>query len=289
MISRLPRATPVYVLGDSHAAIFADRLVLVTGAAPRTFVLRTLYAPGLRGSTVLDEHGGLAQPLRAALRFGHLLVNAGGNLEPYHRTSDKHWLGLAAAELRKRKDPALVLTVGGLDVYDAAVSWPYDDIAPPENMAPADAARWGEPDPVGTFEMAAWFRQRFAPLAGALAQLRTMGFERLALLSIVPPVTSDYAFRTITAAQGIRVRRTNRMGLRYKLVLHANQTLQAVAREAGVLYVDRWAAHTADGLVRPGLLGDNIHLGDAAADESAGAIVSAMFDAAPVLARNGAL
>jgi hypothetical protein len=287
--SRLPRATPIYVIGDSHAAAYDDRLVWMGKGIDRAFVFRALYCPALRASACLDDLGRLAQPVRAAMRFANLLVHTGDWFEAFHRTADPHWQAFAGAENRwPRQDPAIVFSVGALDVLDAVVSWPHDDAQPPGGLPAADAGRWPLTDAAAAAQTAAYVRERVEPLANALAQLRKLGFGNLALMSVVPPTRSDGAFRAIVARQDIVLgKRAQWLALRYKLLLHVNEALRAIANRTGARYVDRWQDQTEGGLVRRDVLNDNVHLTDAAADDSAAAIVTQVFG--PALLERGAV
>src|ERR1700676_267896 len=134
------RPEPIYVLGDSHAMAF--NLRLYAGDDGRRFLFQTLYTPGIVAAACAGKNGDLSPAIATALAGAGLLVDVAGHREPLHRTLDPHWRHLAVVEGRPRTDPAIVLSVGALDMghFGAGLS-DVEDFALPASLVEGTGVR----------------------------------------------------------------------------------------------------------------------------------------------------
>lgn len=277
------RPESIYVVGDSHS--LAYNLRLYTTGDDRQFLFQSLYA-GLSASVCAGSDGELSPALAAPLSRAGLLVKVDGRYEAFHRTEDPQSRLFAQMEDRPRVDPPIVLSIGGLDVMHFGVSLSkIDDIALPpaltESTGPLSEPALFEAMPFDDAVLI--FSDRMLPLAQGLRELQHHGFTRLALLSLAPPTPNDEAFRAMRATLGLTETASHAtLSWRSKCALVANAVLASIARETGVLFVDRWSDQVRNGVALPGLLDDWMHLSTWASDATALAIID-RFGGAPVV------
>ena len=272
-----PMARPecIYVLGDSHSLPYHMRLY--SGADGRQIVFQALYSPGFAAELCVGTHGELAPAIAGALTRGGLLVDVDGRAEALHRTHDGHWQHCCVVGGRPRTDPAIVLSVGGLDAaHFGSGPSDVDDIALPEALVQRTGPLSAAPLPgaVPFDEAVRLLAEHMEPVAQAIRDLAWHGFRRVALLSVVPPTARDSAYRVLRTNLGLPVNQSNvATACRYKYAMVANVVLSRIAAETGVAFINRWNDQVCDGLVLPGLLTDWVHLSDWATDASARAII----------------
>ena len=267
--------TPIYVLGDSHALEFNMRLYETDD--DRQFLFLSAYAPGLTAAACAGSDGELSRALAGALTRSGLLVKAGGREQAFHRTDDPHWSHVALVQGRPRTQPAVAISIGGLDIVHFGVGLAEtDDIALPPELVEPSGPLSGDPAPgaLPFGEAVRLFGERLQPLEQGLRELRADGFERLALLSLAPPTPHDGAFRAVRADLGLTETPSHAsLAWRTKCALVANAALSAVAARSGVTFVDRWPDQVRGGVALPGLLTDWMHLTGWAADATATALI----------------
>jgi hypothetical protein len=258
------RPTPIYVLGDSHAAEF--NLRLYDADEQHRYLFLSAYAPGFAAAKFAGPDGAIAPVL------------AGGVAEPFHRTSDPHWSHFALVEDRPRTEPPIVVSIGGLDIVHFGVGLrEVDDIALPPELVEPSGPLGGEPLPGALpFEDAvSGFAEWMQPVARGLRDLREHGFERLALLSLAPPTPHDDAFRAVRANLNLPETPSHAtLAWRSKCALVANAVLARVASEAGIAFIDRWRDQVRGGVALPGMFTDWMHLSAWAVDATAAAIIA---------------
>lgn len=275
----ITRAEPIYVVGDSHVLLYADRIAPLPANPAALIVFHALYAPGLKAAAFADERGELSEQVRSALVAARLLVSSGDALEAYHRTMDPHWLAVEGAEDRPRVDPPIVLSTGGLDALDLIGGLPVDDFALPSRFRDPNSSRFSvtAKDAAAYDDVAAFFAPTFTSLDLGLRRLRAYGFERLAILSIAPPTANDTAFSLVVRHGGRFYPEPRcRTPFRYKVTMVVNGLMREAAAANGVTFIDRWEAQTVNGLIRPGLLNDNIHLNSQAWQDTAAAVIATL-------------
>lgn len=236
----LDRPTPLHFIGDSHTLAFSDRLYLHAGTERKLFIGRTGYINGLHARDVFAGdalHGSLIATLSAA----GLIVDGDDAFEAYHRSPRTHWQRVAGAEGRERSEPCIVLSCGTLDLVRI-----LGELA--SELRGAGSAAFA----------ARHIDATFAPLASGLQWFRAMGFDRLAVLSIVPFARSDDLFREYFLVRTDAAVRESIVGI-------ANRALAHVCARHGVAFIDR-SADLCDGSVqRNELFPDCIHIGEQAA------------------------
>ncbi len=264
------RPDPMYVAGDSQAVVYGDRVVL--GYGPRGYVTRALCC-GVLGGDLGGVDETLHEAFALALAGGGVVARVGGGYEAFHASGDAHVRSLAFVDQRERCDPPIVLACGGLDCARIGRDIPFDDIElPPDLNARFDVPIMCSANAQGAapwFEMLTLAHDRMAGLRRGLRVLRRMGFGRLAILSLPPPTDDESLFMGLRKTLALPIREA-RQGprLRYKLVLLMNDVLLRICREEGVDFIDRWSEQTRDGIVRPGVLVDAIHVTSAEADRT---------------------
>jgi hypothetical protein len=273
----------VYILGDSHAVAFDLRFF--AGQGNRPYLFQAVYAPGLNSANCAGDDGELSPLIASALEQRGLLVESGGRLRARHRSDDAVVRHLTALSGRPHDEaPAVAISIGGLDIVHFGVALTdVDDVAMPESLAERDGPL-SLPALAGALpfdDAVRAFAERMQPLAQALRDLRSHGFERLALLSLAPPTPRDDAFRNARASLQLPEKPSHAtLAWRTKLALVANTVLRTIADETGVVFVDRWSAQVRDGVALPGLLADRMHLSDWAADATALAVIEQLFGVA---------
>jgi hypothetical protein len=277
-----PRPDPIYVIGDSHAIVY--NLRLYTSDDGRQFLFESLYVPGFCAASCEAAEGELSPLISGALVRAGLLVDVDGRNEALHRTQDPHWVHSAVIEGRQRTDPAIVVSMGGLDVmhYGAGPS-EVDDIALPDSLVERIGPLSGAPlDGAVPFDEAvSRITEYLRPLADALRELQRHGFKRIALMSLVPPTPLDRAYRAVRIGLGLEVTPSNAaIAWRYKLFVVANIVLARIAAQTGVTFIDRWPDQIRDGVALPGLLSDWTHLSDWAANATALALIGHFHESA---------
>jgi hypothetical protein len=273
---RRPRR--IYVVGDSHALIYADRTVTDrAGTSAVTFT--ALHCRDTAASTCVGPDGRLAPGVRRALAEARLVVEDGDRIEALHRTTVPAWRYLAVAEDRAREDPALVFAFGGLDAFHLGARLPADTIrVPAELRGDAPAGLYATPPGSMPFAEALMIGSReLRPFADLLYGLRALGFGRMALLSVPPPTANDDAFRAAVANVQLDWSEPKlRLPFRHQIIRVVNEALRGLAAELGIPFVDRWADQVVRGVAAPGLLHDWLHIGSRPANETA-AVLADLF------------
>jgi hypothetical protein len=275
------RPESIYVLGDSHAMTY--NLRLYTTGDERQVLFQSFYA-GLSTPFCAAAEEQLSTAIRASLAHAGLLVKVGDRYEALHRTEDRLSMFFAQMEDRPRVDPAVVLSIGGLDIVHFGVGLAQiDDIALPPALAEAEGPLSAPtlPEAMPFDEAVELFSNQMQPLKQALCDLRQHGFERLALLSLAPPTPNDDAFRAARANLGLSETPSHAtLSWRTKCAMVANTVLSSIARDTGVLFIDRWSDQVRNSVALPGLLDDWMHLSTWASDATALAIIE-RFDGVP--------
>ncbi len=269
---------PVYVLGDSNVCTLADRVYRAPSG--RDYLFRALYVPGLRARDFAGPKGALGARVSAALEAERLLVGHGAVLQAAHATTSEHWLWVRDLEARPRVAPPLVIAAGVIDLHHVSVGITEPDIALPGELladpgTPA-VCRVTAPDALGAAEAMRRYLAVLEPLRTGLRQLRALGFTRLAIMGHAP-VSLDEAYvdRATERAGFPTIPRPAPTAFRYKGLLLCNAAAARICREENAAFVDRWGDNVGDdGLVKPGVLYDFIHLSDDATERSAAAIVA---------------
>jgi hypothetical protein len=278
LFGAMRRATPVYVLGDSHVLIYSDRVAERGG---ELFVFRSLYCPSLRAVDFVAEDGRLDERVRTQMGAARLLVEVNGRDEAFHKTRAREWRAAAVAADKVRETPALVIACGALDVLFRIADLHADDLVLPADLGRRfdvpGICRHARPGALSPARSGALFEQYLRPLRSGIRVLKELGFERLAMLSIPPPTVRSEQFHAIMATVGIRCSAARlHAGFRYKLMLLANDALHALCGEENVTFVNRWNDQTVRGLARSGLLHDAIHIGSEPCAETIGELLKAV-------------
>jgi hypothetical protein len=219
------RAVPVYFIGDSHTLVHNHLLYAKNGSH---YVTESHYVHGLYARDFCAD-GKISESVTAPLA---------GLLAP----TDDGW------RLRW-KDVTLVVQCGDLDARRAAIDLGADAglVLP---FDPQDRVPGRHPVPYALVEGGA--RKALEPLFAGLAQLRNMGFERLAVAAIPPPMHEDEWLKHQKPGPS--------EALRYAVVKTYNHVLRERAAAHGVRFLDYWPLVTKNGRRDPRFDLDGVHL-----------------------------
>jgi hypothetical protein len=147
------------------------------------------------------------------------------------------------------KDVTLIIQCGDLDARRAAIELGAEAglILP---FAPEERVAGSQPVPYALVEGEA--RRSLAPLFAGLSQFKKIGFERLAVAAVPPPMHEE------------EWRKHQRPGpteaMRYAVVKTYNHVLKACAADADVRFLDYWPLVTKDGRRDSRFDLDGVHL-----------------------------
>ena len=245
---------PLYCVGDSHTDSLNGMLLVDPITETPLAVGVALFAIPTAASMMGDAEGAIAATLVPLLYAMRLLRFAAASTEPalvlgprtfaVHPYAQTRWLMLFAGELDAR------YAINAVPL-DATVDVPDFDETPFEHH-PVQRV-------VLAHSLESELSKRIAPLIALVEKLRELGIERVALTSIPPPTLDDAAYQRIT---GI----ASHAATRYAVHVLVNRLLARCCAENEIAFVDTWAAETTGGVVRPGFLRDDIHLGREAAE-----------------------
>lgn len=219
------RAVPIYFIGDSHTLVHNHLLYTKNGTH---YITESHYVHGLYAREFCVD-GKIAESVTAPLAGLLALTDDGWRLR---------W-----------KDVTLVVQCGDLDARRTAIDLGAEAglVLP---FAPQERVSGTRPVPYALVENQA--RKSLEPLFLGLEQLRDMGFERLAVAAIPPPMHED------------EWRRHQKPGpseaLRYAVVRTYNHVLRELAAAHNVRFLDYWPLVTVDGRREPRFDLDGVHL-----------------------------
>jgi hypothetical protein len=269
--SRILRGESIIFLGESHTLSFADRVVLREAAAP--LVCHSIFlSSAICLATVTNSDGGLAGPVRNAMRSFRLLIDEPGeeaSEESVFMTPRKMWRNVARR--RFTVPPLIVICLGSYDIFRTINEFPAEDFAfgeTPLLHRPAPSFAVPLPDAMDAADAVAWFSARVEPLRAALQRLREVGFPRLSCLAVPPPtLDDDLTARAVNGLGGAVTPGKGRRAFRYKVAMLLNALVAQVCADEGVDFLDSWPLLTEGGIVRPDALMDAAHLNGGAVDE----------------------
>jgi lysophospholipase L1-like esterase len=238
---------PIHIVGDSHALPYKGLMFKEkwTGAWA---LARSCYISGFAAGDFYRADTGAFHP--EFIRFLEFegLVRDG---RATHLSRDPTDFSIAAAAGQPVRPPLVMIAVGDIDIR--AVIMPilgdrHDFVPPFETVLPV----LDKPlIPWDLIEEA--IDRQLAPLIAGLGQLVACGFSRLYVQAVVPPTRDEAAVRRLHGYDCPASVRT-------KLVEAFNRKLAALCRPIGVTVLDNWAALTQDGLLKPDLELDGVHL-----------------------------
>jgi SAM-dependent methyltransferase len=127
----------------------------------------------------------------------------------------------------------------------------------------------------------AWrrFAEPLEPLRAMLRMFRASRVMRVAVMGI-PPMSLDEedCDRNYRLAGVPPAPRSSMLAWRYKTLLLTNAALRRICGDEEFPYIDRWAAYSHDGFVRPELLRDFVHLNEQGMLMTASALIDALAD-----------
>jgi lysophospholipase L1-like esterase len=238
---------PIYIVGDSHALPYRGLMFREkwTGAWA---LARSCYISGFAAGDFYRPDTGEFQPdLIRFLEFEGLVRDGRAT----HLSMDATDFAIATAAGQPVKPPLIMVVVGDIDIR--AVIMPI--LADKHDFVPP----FETPLPVLDKPLIPWdlveeaIDRQLSPLIAGLRQLVACGFNRLYVQAVVPPTRNEAA-----------VRRLHGYGcpasVRTKLVDAFNRKLAEFCRPIGVTVLENWAALTQDGLLKPDLELDGVHL-----------------------------
>lgn len=239
MLVCVARPRPVYVIGDSQATVFADRVYQAPGQSSQ-FIARAKYLPGVTAAAFADASGALHEMVMTALTSECLVVpDDDGALKSIHRVESGHWRYAAVTMGWTRRSPVLVLMCGSLDVAQIL----YE-------LGPA-----ADDTSVSTSDLMNSVERRISAFESGLRTLRSYGFDDLFVHSVTPAHPDDQAFQ---AAMGFFAPAM----LRYKVSAMINARLALAAEATGAHFIDLWRFATDGMFGRPEFTLDGCHTND---------------------------
>lgn len=278
-LSPIARPTPISILGDSHVFALSDRVYRAPWG--ELFAFRSLYCPGLRTREFMRADGVLDDRVRLALQVGRVLMFNGAAMEAAHHAASPHWREITRLDDRLGVEPAVAVSSASIDVIEVANGIAETDVALPQPILDdprtPDVCRTTAPGALAADEAQRRFAAPLEPLRAGLRILRAHGLSRLAVLGL-PPISLDDGLcdAGYVSAGFSLVRRASRLAFRYKTMLLMNAALERLCGEEGVPFIDRWTALTTNGLVRPGVLRDFVHVSEKAAGHLAAQLIDVL-------------
>jgi hypothetical protein len=246
------RVFNVYIIGDSHALPYRNQLFREDWTG-QWVLARSRYVSGLTAHDLFDEGTGEFHPeLVRFLEYEGLVRNGRAT----HLSRDDVDFAIAKASGQSVTPPLILLTVGDIDIRGAIMPLlkdSHDFVPPVETALPLldkPLLPWDVLDKAMTL--------RIRPLIAGLRQLQESGFNRLYVQAVVPP-TQDEA--RVVELHGYACP----VSVRTKLVAAFNAKLRVECERIGVKVIGDWGPLTVDGLRRPELEFDGVHLPPSAA------------------------
>jgi hypothetical protein len=246
------RVLNVYVVGDSHALPYRNQLFREQWTG-QWVLARSRYVSGFSAHDFFDPARGSFQP-----EFIQFLEYEGlvRNNRAAHLSRDDVDFAIAKASGQPVVPPLLLITAGDIDIRGAIMPLLKDthDFVPPFDvempLLEKPLVPWDVIDEAIT--------TRIQPFIAGLRRLQESGFNRLYVQAVVPP-TRDEA--RVVELHGFACP----VSVRTKLVIAFNTRLRRECEQIGVKLVGDWAPLTIDGLRRPELEFDGVHVPPSAA------------------------
>ncbi len=245
----VPEVTTVNVVGDSHAEVtFRNVLLERDGEMINT---ETVYIESIEAAKFY-ENGEVIRPILTSLTVQRILLaerikGDNGDVSFHLRA---HPLSAGRPTLFSVGDNDLRgILLAQIASYDYRIPWRSESEQPPPvpSLKPAP------------FEQIDGFVQKLlTPYMTGLGYLRSLGLNRLAVLSIAPPTLDDDEYERFN---GYRTH----LHTRYKAALLMNDTLRKLAAQNGFTFIDIWGAVTENGYLNPRYYLDGTHLNRQAA------------------------
>ena len=237
MLACVARPRPIYVIGDSQAAVFADRVYQAPGESSQ-FIVRAKYLPGVTAAGFADADGTLHAMVMAALTSECLIVpDDDGALKAIHRVESAHWRYAAVTMGWSRRSPVIVLMCGSLDVAQVLYEL---------GTGAGDAS-------VSTEDLMERVERRIAAFEAGLRTLRSYGLEDIFVHSVAPTHPDDQAWQSAIGFFAPAM-------LRYKVSLMINDRLARAAEATGTDFIDLWPDAMDGASMRPEFALDVCHV-----------------------------
>ncbi|HEX5274828.1 MAG TPA: hypothetical protein VFW34_06090 [Candidatus Rubrimentiphilum sp.] len=235
------RATPIYVVGDSHCLIFRD---LVFEQRGRYFVTKAKFLPALYARIFTDDESAFNAALFETLRDERLIRPDGSRAWAATHLTDSPFVdGAAGLSEQKRSAPILVFFLGGGDLFyfikgmDAQTDFSLDAIPFDSGQFPARPIS-AMLDQKLVFESVG---QILGPLFRGLRLLERAGFSNVYLHTIPPDTIDDREYERLSGHFAPAV-------LRYKSSVLFNAMLREFTRQnPRIGLIDTWDKTTVGG------------------------------------------
>ena len=245
----IPEVTTVNVVGDSHAEVTFRNVVLEHEG--KIINTETVYIESIEAAK-FAESGEVIRPILTSLNVQRILLADRSKQENgdviFHLRA--HPLSSNRPTLFSVGDNDLRgILLAQIAAYDYRIPWRSDGEQPPSvpslKQAPFD-------------QIDAFVQKLLTPYMSGLAYLRSLGLNRLAILSIAPPTIDDDEFERFN---GYRTH----LHTRYRAALLMNDTLDRLATQGNIAFVNIWGAVTNNGYLDPRYYLDGTHLNRQAA------------------------
>ena len=245
----VPEVTTVNVVGDSHAEVTFRNVLLERDG--RMINTETVYIESIEAAKFY-ENGEVIRPILTSLTVQRILLAErikGDNGEvSFHLRAHPSSAGRPTLFSVGDNDLRGIL-LAQIASYDYRIPW-----RSAERTAPAVPSL--KPAPFGQID--GFVQKLLTPYMTGLGYLRSLGLNRLAILSIAPPTLDDDEYERFN---GYRTH----LHTRYKAALLMNDTMRKLSAENGFTFIDIWGAVTENGYLNPRYYLDGTHLNRQAA------------------------
>jgi hypothetical protein len=252
---------PLYVIGDSHCLAFRFLGLDSPQYFSRPLVTIPVFVPGLSGRTIVvgDELNADVLAILVAMRA--VVINDGrferfgmSPRSPEQRAANRYLLLAPHDHYNFDPEPTLLFTAGVLDASAIVRELGPETDFVIEDPAYDETAFDGPDVPVvPSAFVERLVAQQLAPYGTAFAKLADMGFDRVYVRSLQPPIVDDVrAFRFRRVMSSLR--------LRTKVTIVVNRELERLAANAGARYLDMWPQFSRGGILDASLFLDGDHM-----------------------------
>jgi hypothetical protein len=270
---------PVYVIGDSHCLAFRFLGLDLPHYFSRPLVTIPVFVPELSGRTIVAGDELNADVLAALIAVRAIVINDGrlqrfglSARSPELRAANRYVLLAPHDHYNFDPEPTLLFTAGVLDASAIVRELGPETDFVIEDPAYDESAFDGPDVPVvPSAFVERLVAKQLAPYGAAFARLSAMGFDRVYVRSLQPPIVDDVrAFRFRRVISSLR--------LRTKVTILVNRELERLAANAGARYLDMWPQFSRGGILDASLFLDGDHMNRRSSELTLAALLRDLVD-----------